>query len=256
MRNPTERFSNKVEHYIKYRPDYPPETIELFRAECGLEPASVIADVGSGTGILSEMFLRNGNTVYGVEPNREMREAGERLLAGYENFVSIEGAAEATNLKDQSVDFITAAQAFHWFDRTRARREFLRILKPGGWTVFLWNDRRTDSTPFLEAYEKLLLEYGTDYTIVNHTQVDASVIASFFAPGDFRSKVLENRKDMDFDGLRGRLLSSSYIPDEDHPRYLPMLERLEEIFRAHERNGQVAFEYDTRIYYGQLQPLE
>ena len=254
MSNPTERFSSRVEHYIKYRPHYPPETVELFRAECGLRPASVIADVGSGTGILSEMFLRIGNKVYGVEPNREMRQAGERLLAGYKNFVSVEGAAEATTLEDRSVDFVTAAQAFHWFDRARARREFLRILKPGGWTVFLWNDRRTSSTPFLEAYEKLLLEYGTDYTVVNHTQVDASVIASFFAPGDFRSEVLENRQVMDFDGVRGRLLSSSYVPEEGHPGFLPMLRQLEEIFRAHEREGQVAFEYDTRIYYGQLQP--
>lgn len=256
MRSPTERFSTRVENYAKYRPGYPKEIIELLRDECGLTKASIIADVGSGTGILSELFLKNGNTVYGVEPNRKMREAGEEGLRGYSNFKSIAGTAEETGLGGESVDFITAGQAFHWFDRERARKEFLRILKPEGWTVLIWNERRTESTPFLRAYEKMLIEYGTDYQTVNHTNVDERVVAGFFAPGDFRLKVIESRQDFDYESLRGRLLSSSYTPEEGHPNYAPMLEELERIFRAHQKGERVSFEYDTKIYYGQLAPID
>ncbi|HEX8173637.1 MAG TPA: class I SAM-dependent methyltransferase [Pyrinomonadaceae bacterium] len=252
MRNPTERFSTRVENYVKYRPGYPQAVVELLKAECGLTASCIIADVGSGTGILSEMFLKNGNVVYGVEPNREMREAGERLLGAYTNFRSVEGTAEETTLDDGSVDFVTAGQAFHWFDRTGARREFLRILKPAGWTVFLWNERRTDTTPFLVAYEKMLIEYGTDYETVNHTNIDERVIREFFAPGDFHLKIFQTRQVFDFESLRGRLLSSSYVPEENEPNYAPMLKELERIFKAHETGGEVAFEYDTKIYYGQL----
>ena len=252
MRNPTERFSNRVENYVRYRPGYPQGVLALLESECGLTRSSVVADVGSGTGIMSEMFLKNGNFVYGVEPNRQMREAGERLLRDYPSFKSIEGSAEATTLKDISVDFVTAGQAFHWFDRPKARGEFLRILRPEGWAIFVWNERRTDTTPFLIAYEKMLVRYGTDYQTVNHTNISDEVIAGFFAPGDFRFKQIDNRQEFDLEGLKGRLLSSSYTPEEGHHNYEPMLEELERIFREHEREGKVAFEYDTKIYYGQL----
>jgi SAM-dependent methyltransferase len=252
MINPTERFSSRVENYVKYRPGYPQEIVALLKEECGLTASSVVADIGSGTGILSGMFLKNGNTVYAVEPNREMREAGERLLQAYPNFKSIEGAAESTTLEDKSVDFVTAGQAFHWFDRERARREFLRILRPGGWTAFVWNERRTDTTPFLITYEKMLIEYGTDYEAVNHTNIDESVISAFFAPSNFRLKIFKTRQLFDFESLKGRLLSSSYTPEEGQPAYRPMLEELERIFQHYAVNREVAFEYDTKIYYGQL----
>lgn len=117
MQDSTQRFSTRVANYIKYRPLYPPAVLETLGQRCGLTDRSIIADVGSGTGILAEMFLRNGNTVYGVEPNREMREAGERLLVDYPNFHSIDGTAEATALEDGNVDFVTAGQAFHWFNK-------------------------------------------------------------------------------------------------------------------------------------------
>lgn len=256
MINPTERFSSRVENYIKYRPGYPAEIINLLKEECGLTPSSVIADVGSGTGILSEMFLKNGNRVYGIEPNRGMREAGARLLQRYDNFESLEATAEATKLADESVDFVVAGQAFHWFDHQKTRREFLRILKPPGWTALVWNERRTDSTPFLVAYEKMLIEYGTDYETVNHTNIDDRIIAAFFAPCDFRLKIFATRQVFDFESLRGRLLSSSYTPEEGHSNYSRMLDELERIYHAHEESGEVAFEYDTKIYYGQLQPVD
>jgi ubiquinone/menaquinone biosynthesis C-methylase UbiE len=159
FRDSTERFSSRVEHYVRYRPGYPPEVLELLKSECGLTADSVIADVASGTGIFTRLLLENGNRVFGVEPNDDMRRAGEEFLAGYPRFTSVAGTAEATTLADHSVDLVTAAQAAHWFNFEKARREFVRILKSGGWTVLLWNDRRIEATAFLRDYEQLVLTY-------------------------------------------------------------------------------------------------
>src|SRR6266566_7206020 len=150
-----QRFSNRVADYARYRPGYPPAVLDLLRTECGLRPGHIIADIGSGTGILSELFLKNGNRVFGIEPNAAMRGAGGKLLERYSKFTSIEGSAEATTLQDDSVDFVVAGQAFHWFDQKLARDEFSRILKPSCWVALVWNERRIDSTPFLRAYEQM-----------------------------------------------------------------------------------------------------
>jgi SAM-dependent methyltransferase len=237
---------------MKYRPGYPRAVVELLAEECGLTPAAVVADVGSGTGKLSELFLSGGNRVYGVEPNREMREAGERLLSAYENFVSVEGRAEATTLPDESVDFVVAGQALHWFDTEGARREFARILRPGGWAVAVWNDRRTGGTPFLEEYERLLLEYGTDYREVSVKYAEEEMLRKFFGPPGYREKSFENRQVFDFEGLWGRLVSSSYSPEPGHPNFEPMMRELAAVFERHQRDGRVAFDYDTKVFYGQL----
>jgi len=184
--DPTRRFSSRVENYIRYRPGYPIAVIDLLRNKCGLRSASVVADVASGTGIFSRMLLEGGNPVFGVEPNAEMRKAGETFLRAYPNFTSVEGTAEATTLADRSVDLVTAAQAAHWFDRPKTRHEFVRILKPSGWTVLLWNERRIDSTPFLREFEQLLLRYGTDYQSVRHERT-TQAIETFFAPSRFQA---------------------------------------------------------------------
>lgn len=251
MKNPAQRFSSRVDNYVRYRPGYPPEVLELLKSECGLRPDSVVADIAFGTGILTHMLLAKGNRVFGVEPNSAMRRAGEELLAHYPRFTSIAGTAEATTLAHQSVDFVTAAQSAHWFDREKARCEFVRILKPGGWVVLLWNERRTDSTPFLRDYEKLLLTYGTDYQDVRHEHTTAA-IAMFYAPSPFQAHVFENRQEFDYPALEGRLLSSSYTPQADDPNHAPMLCELHRLFDSHQVNGHVTFEYDTRVYYGQL----
>jgi SAM-dependent methyltransferase len=197
------------------------------------------------------MLLDNGNRVFGIEPNVDMRQAGERFLESYPNFISVAGSAEATTLPDGSVEIVTAAQAAHWFDRARARGEFVRILKPGGWTVLIWNERKTASSPFLAAYEKLLLTYGTDYQDVRHEHTTADIDA-FFSPSPFQTKTLPNYQSFDYSALKGRLLSSSYTPQDGDPRYAPMLRELRGIFDAHQENGRVRFEYDTQMYYGQL----
>src|SRR3954466_13171447 len=180
MTQATERFSNRVENYARYRPSYPRAVVECLRANCRLTERAVIADVGSGTGILAEMFLRNGNAVYGVEPNRQMREAGERLLREYERFQSVAGTAEETTLAQASVDFVTAGQAFHWFDQAQAKAEFKRILKPPGWVALVWNERPENSTPFAQEYGRLLRSYATDYELVNHKRLQREELRRLF----------------------------------------------------------------------------
>lgn len=249
--DPVARFSNRAENYAKFRPGYPAEVIAILESDCGLTAASSVADVGSGTGILSELFLSNGNTVFAIEPNAPMRQFAERNLKNFAKFVSIEASAEETTLETGSVDFITAAQAFHWFDREKAREEFARILKPGGWVVLIWNERQLDSTPFLRQYEDFLLRYGTDYEEVRHEKV-AGEIAQFFAPEAFQLKNLENFQHFDLESLKGRVLSASYMPEPDHPNFAAMLGELEAIFNAHKSDGIVSFEYETRVYYGDL----
>ena len=250
--DPTGRFSTRVADYVRYRPGYPPALVRLLEEECGLARGSAVADVGSGTGLLSELFLRAGARVYGVEPNREMREAGARLLASYTDFVSVDGRAEATTLGDLCVDFVTAGQAFHWFDPAGARREFARILRPGGWVVIVWNDRRTGGTPFLEDYERLLVEYGTDYTEVSARYAEESALSALFGRAEVRRQTFDNEQVFDFDGLRGRLASSSYVPQPGHPNFEPLMRELEALFRRHERAGRVVVEYDTKLFYGRL----
>lgn len=251
-KNSTTRFSSRVDDYIRYRPHYPVGIIDLLADRCGLTPESVIADIGSGTGMLSRLFLENGNPVVGVEPNREMREAGEQCLSEYARFTSVDGTSEATHLPPHSMDFIVAGQAFHWFDQSKARAEYLRILSEDGLVVLVWNDRRVDSTPFLQDYEALLQEFGTDYNEINHKNVqDKAVFAAFFGAPPLEA-TFDNIQRFNFDGLMGRLNSSSYVPGRDDPRHAPMAKRAQEIFAAHEANGQVAFEYDTRVFYGAM----
>jgi SAM-dependent methyltransferase len=251
VKNSTQRFSSRVGDYVRYRPAYPPAVLDLLKSDCGLTTTSVIADVASGTGIFTRIVLENGNRVFGVEPNAEMRKAGEEFLRSYPHFTSVAGTAEATTLAGHSVDFVTAAQAAHWFDREKARVEFIRICKPGGWTVLLWSERRTGSTPFLVAFENLLVEYGTDYQDVRSERTTEQ-IETFFAPARFQVKTFDYQQEFDYAALEGRLLSSSYTPQAGHDRHLPMLRELRRIFDAHQVDGRVAFEYDTRVYYGQL----
>jgi SAM-dependent methyltransferase len=243
-----------VEDYIRYRPSYPPEVVSLLADECGLTGRSVIADVGSGTGLLAELFLRRGCAVFGVEPNAEMRAAGERLLAGFAQFTSIDGRAEDTRLPNESVDFVAAGQAFHWFDAAAARAEFARILRPPGWVVMIWNERLVDASPFLSGYEALLREHSTDYEQVDHRRIDASVIGAFFGHDEWHSASLPNEQRFDLDGVRGRLHSSSYAPPPGAPAYAPLMAGVERLFRETQEHGFVSFLYETKMYYGTCHP--
>jgi ubiquinone/menaquinone biosynthesis C-methylase UbiE len=246
-----ERFSSRVENYALYRPGYPTEILELLTDECGLTSGSVVADVGSGTGKLSEVFLQNSNVVIGIEPNVAMRKVTESLLQHKSNFVSVDGTAEGTTLSDSSVDFVVAGQAFHWFDPVATRTEWQRVLKVNGWAVLIWNERQVDTTPFLSDYEELLIKYSTDYPVVRHENATER-INIFFAPTTPQIACFPNIQEFDFEALKGRLLSSSYTPEPGHPNFDSMVERLKEVFERHKAAGLVRFQYDTRIYYGQI----
>ena len=245
------RFSNRVEHDIRYRPGYPAKVTAFLEQQGLLDKAAVVADIGSGTGISAELFLVKGNTVFGVEPNREMREAAERLLAGYNNFKSLDAVAENTTLPDQSIDLIIAGQAFHWFDKKKCKAEFKRILRENGTTVLMWNDRRTESTQFLQAYEDFIKMFATDYGEVNHKNIDEQVFIDFF-DGGYKMQTFDNYQHFDLEGLKGRILSSSYMPAEDHKDFPFMMSVLRKIFNRFQENGKVTIEYDTRIYYGKI----
>ena len=251
--SPTARFSDRVENYVRYRPGYPREVLDLLRDECGLQPSHIVADIASGTGAFTRLLLENGNCVFAVEPNAAMREMGIRQFAslGSNRLVSVAGTAEETTLRSASVHFVTAAQAAHWFDLPRARAEFVRILRPDGWCVLIWNERETTTTPFLRGYEQLLLTYGTDYKEVRHERT-TGVIHEFFAPALSEERVFSLCQRFDYEGLAGRLWSSSYAPLEGHPSYEPMMRELQRIFRAYSEDGAVDFEYKTRVFYGHL----
>lgn len=242
-----QRFSDRVADYTRFRPRYPKAALPLLAANIGFSPQWIVADIGSGTGISSELFLENGNTVFAVEPNDEMRHAAEKTLAKYPKFRSINGTAENTNLAAVSVDMVVAAQAFHWFKPEQTSAEFARILKPRGWIVLMWNRRQTRASAFLRDYEALLNTFGTDYSRVRHDKIDVDRLAEFFTGGVERHS-LPNEQIFDYAGLEGRLRSCSYVPAEGHADFAPMLAALKRLFDAHNEGGQVRFEYQTEIY--------
>jgi ubiquinone/menaquinone biosynthesis C-methylase UbiE len=249
--NATSRFSDRVENYVRYRPGYPPQVLETLKLECGLKREHLFADIASGTGIWTRLLLENGNRTFGVEPNSGMREAAERMLSSFSSFTSIAATAEATSLPDHSMDFVTAAQAAHWFNRELSRREFARILRPRGWLVLLWNERLTDSTPFLRDYEQLLLTYGTDYQDIRHERT-TDAVNEFFDPAPYEERNFPMLQEFDYAGVEGRLLSSSYAPGPEHPKHAAMLRELRQIFDEHAVENRVAFEYTTRVYFGKV----
>jgi SAM-dependent methyltransferase len=251
MLNSTERFSSRVANYIKYRPSYPATVLELLSVRCGLAATSVVADVGSGTGILTELLLETGAEVYGIEPNREMREAGERLLHDYGRFHSVEGTAEATTLSDACVDLVTASQAFHWFDVQKSRRELGRILRPRGWVALVWNERPLEAVPLLDEYDALLRRHCPEYDRVREMRADEGKMREFFGHRP-EGAVFANRQSFDYAGLEGRLMSSSYAPEAGHPEHEPMIAGLRDLFERHRRAGKVLFPYRTLVFFGQL----
>lgn len=250
MRDPTRRFSGRVEPYARYRPDYPQRIVDVLTAHCELSSRDVIADVGSGTGKLSRLFLDHGNRVIGVEPNAEMRRAAERLLGDRPEFLSVNGRAEATTLEDGSVDLIAVAQAFHWFDPAWARREFTRILRPGGRIAVIWNARLPSASAFMTGYEAFLREHGTDYEQVGPHSIDEGTRVALFGPDKGRLVVLDHHQSLDYEGLKGRVASASYMPGRGDAGYAELTRALRALFKAHQHRGRVRFEYDTRVYCG------
>lgn len=251
MTKHTERFTQTVDDYLKYRPTYPKEVLAVMQTKCGLSQESIIADVGSGTGFLTQLFLRHGNTVYGVEPNDAMRTAAEKYLKNYPNFHSINGTAEETHLDAHTFDFVTVGTAFHWFDVEKTKHEFRRILKSPGWCLLVWNVRDLNS-PLINDYEKLITEYSTDYCTSRASEFDQTAVAEFFQPHPMHTAEFRNMQTFDWESFQGRLLSASYSLRPGDERYKAMIQALHEIFDRHQKNNQIEFSYLTKLYYGRL----
>jgi SAM-dependent methyltransferase len=249
----TERFSSRVTNYARYRPSYPAAALETLRVRCHLGAATVVADVGSGTGILTELLLESGADVYAVEPNRPMREAAEAQLRSNPRFHSVDGSAEATTLPPASIHLITAAQAFHWFDVARARREFARILVPQGWVALLWNERPADGDSFLNGYEALVRRHAPEYDQVTERRINTEAIRELFGRTP-ELATFANQQSFDFEGLKGRLLSSSFAPEAGHPQHAPLMEGLRQLFDCHQHGGEVVFRYQTLLFIASLYP--
>jgi len=251
--SPVERFSDRAGYYTRYRPDYPRAVVELLAGEAGLTAHAVIVDIGSGTGLSSRLFLDAGYTVYGVEPNAAMRAAAEEALGGRAGFHSIDGRAEATTLPDAMADLAVAATAFHWFEAPSAADEFRRILKPGAFVALFWNTRATSASGFMSDYEQLLIsrlpEYADRWARERGRQADP---ARAFLGETLREAHFDNRQDLHFDAMLGRLASSSYAPLPGSEAYEPLVAELRAVFDRRQRNGVVSFVYDTRVYYGPL----
>jgi ubiquinone/menaquinone biosynthesis C-methylase UbiE len=245
-----QRFSDRVDDYVKFRPTYPAEVLQLFKSKFGLKPSDIVVDVGSGTGISAELFLKNGNEVYAVEPNAAMRTAAEKTLSTYPKLHSLNGNSEATTLPAKIADFVIAAQAFHWFSPEPTKKEFQRILKNDGYAVIIFNDRKVMGSPFAEKYEALLNEFGTDYKQIKHRNISEQRYIDFL--GRYEEFNFPNFQIFDFAGALGRTNSSSYMPKQDDPRYPAMKAKLEQIFSECQKDGFVTMEYTTQVFAGQI----
>lgn len=243
--NPKARFSNLADNYAKYRPDYPKEIIKFLTSTIGLSKRHIIADIGSGTGISAKLFLDNGNEVYGIEPNAEMRGTGEKCLSNYTNFYSLDASSENTKLEAESIDIITSGQAFHWFEPEETRKEFLRILKPNGFVVIFNNRRKLSDTPFMNEYSELIKKYCEK----EHKNLLNTDLPYFFELRTIHKEVFPNPQIFNLERLIGDLVSYSYMPHEGDPGFDDMISEFEILFEKYSNNGMLTFEYETALYY-------
>lgn len=246
------RFTGRAGVYARYRPGYPDAVLDLLRAEAGWSEEATVADIGAGTGLSSELFLRHGNRVWAIEPNADMRAEAEALRDRYPGFQVVDGRAESTTLPDALADFAVSGQAFHWFNADACRPEFLRILKPRGMAVLMWYKRLTDASPFLAAYEELLERFGSDYK--DHWGSErrdlSALVTPFFGENGFRTASFGHQRRLDLEELTGAMLSASYAPLPGDPNYDPMIAALGEHFSRFAQDGRVTIEYKTTVYWG------
>jgi len=250
--DPTKRFSDRVDNYVKYRPTYPPEVLDYLKVECNLTTSSVIADVGAGTGIFTKLLLDKGYKVFAVEPNQPMLDAAIEQLSSKQNFIPISGTAGGTTLPDHSIDMVVCAQAFHWFSNDNTRVEFNRILKPGGKAALIWNNRATNTDQFSIEYDALLKNDSVDYNKVNHQNIKDLDFKVFFKDGIYEIKKFTNSQIFDKEGLIGRAFSSSYVPPQGTDKGEVFLKLLKELFAKYNKDGRISFHYQTEIYLGEV----
>ncbi len=250
LKDNTRRFSDRVDNYTKYRPSYPNALIEYINNRFEIYKKNIIVDIGSGTGKLSELLIPISKQIVAVEPNDKMRSAAESKLTKYNNYKSVNGTVENTTLKDRSIDLITIAQAFHWFNIDKAKKEFQRILKSDG-SVLIIANMRLFNTPFLQEYEKALNELIPEYKEVNHYRINSDVVKSFYN-SNYEQKVFQYNQTFDWCGILGRLSSSSYTPKKDTKEYIRLGNRIKEIFIRYSKEGKVVFNYESIVLSGKI----
>lgn len=250
-RDPKSRFSDRVADYIRYRPSYPEALIDFLEMEGDLQEGDRIADVGAGTGKLTELLLKRDRTTYAIEPNQEMRAAAYSLLSKYPNFQTLNGSAESIPLLDGEIRLLTIAQAFHWVDAKKFRQEAKRCLADGGQAAIIWNSRRND-LPFMRDYQQMLIEMVPEYELTREKSDDLEKIRTFFGHDQYIRKVFPYRQTFDWEGLQGRLMSASYCPKPSEPGHIPLMTKLRSLFDGYEKNGQITFVYDTVVYLGAI----
>ncbi len=244
--HPLERFSDRVQNYVKYRPSYPGVIVDFFESQLGLQKTMMIADVGSGTGLFSELLLKEDYKVFCVEPNAEMRHYAELTLSRYPGFSSIDGRAEETRLPDHAIDFITVIQSFHWMNPTETKVEFRRILKSNGKIIIAWILAK-QNTPFLHEYEEIRKTFGIDYKAVE--RANENILIDFYDPHAIGKKIFHHSRSLDFENLKGQLISASFIPLPGHPKYENMITELTRIYKKYQYNGFVTMEYEIPVFW-------
>jgi SAM-dependent methyltransferase len=227
----TERFTGRATAYQQYRLGYPAvEVMHVLHEWTGLTSTGTIADIGAGTGMLTELFLDNGNPTIAIEPNAEMRTACAAQYGGHPNLTLIDATAEATTLPHRSVDLIAAGRAFHWFDHARALPEFQRILKPRHWVALVSMGRAKDDSPLSQAFESLLNTHGTDYRYVRDGYRVHDKLETLFPGGEVRQTAIAGKQKLTFDALTGQAMSYSMTPLPSDPRHAAFMKALEEFF--------------------------
>jgi len=251
MEASTTRFSDRVENYVRYRPAYPLALIDSLIANCALDQSSIIADIGSGTGMFSRELLDKQLPVIAVEPNLQMRQAAESILSSYSQFTSVAGTAEETSLTDSSIALVTVAQAFHWFDEPKALAEFRRVLKPKGQLALVWN-RRDLKDDFQQAYDNMLRELAPEYNRVNHMNISDNHLAAIFDSKKFQHLQFPYSQHFDCSAFLGRMQSSSYSPAKGTEALSVLNEAAVNLFDTYAVNGELAFKYSSHLYFGSL----
>ncbi len=243
----TTRFSGRAGIYGQFRPSYPSELMTYLKTKCNAGEGFTIADIGSGTGKWTGQFFSWGCPIFAVEPNADMRLKAEESFRGHEKVRSLEGTAEATGLPDNSVNLITAAQAFHWFDYAPTYNEFRRIARDECHYAIVWNDRISKGDPFSESYEKVLFDYCPEYANSRHRSPLEGYDSLFGGVPEL--KAYEYSQPLDLDGLKGRCFSSSYVPME---RESEINAELESVFIRYQNSGRVQMKYVTRLAFGEI----
>src|SRR5487761_1149721 len=234
MEDYTQRFTGRAEAYSSYRPTYPKQFLDILNKEANFDSTKIVADIGSGTGILSKLFLENGNRVFSVEPNDDMRSVAGSNLGHFQRFASIKGTAENTTLEDRSVDLISVGQALHWFDSKRSWKEFSRIIKRGGYLCILYNDRKTDDASGIMQ------------------RVEDDILSKFFSGWSFKKFSISNEQVLDFEGLVGRVCSASYMPQQNQQGFSEVKRELKDMFSKYQKDNKIMLSYETNIFLGLL----